>query len=273
MEHAMEMSPFLFGLYKLVKFVVYPYTWLAVLSGAVTVLVFLPSSAGRTRWLRILTVATLSIVWLLGAPAVSTIALGLLEAHYPPFDRAAAAQYDAIIVLGGGVSGGGSLRPTDQLTGLSMQRILCGADLFVQGRAPKLVLSGGDGAIFGVGPKEAVAMKRLAVRIGVPEQAILLEEQARSTYENAVGARRLLGGTSILLVTSASHMARAAALFHKQGFDVTPAPCNYNVREWPQFWHNWDPFALIPDIHALSETSMAITEVVGIIVYWITGKL
>lgn len=269
----MELSPFWFGLYKLVKFAVYPYTWICALTGALVALTVLPPSPARRRWLRILTVATLFIVWLLGAPVVSTIALGLLEAQYPPFDPATAARFDAIIVLGGGVSGAGSLRPIDQLAGLSMQRTLCGADLFVQGHAQRLVLSGGDGAIFGEGPKEAVEMKRLAVRVGVPEQAILLEEQARSTYENAVGARRVLGGASILLVTSASHMPRAVALFRKQGFDVTPAPCNYHVREWPQFWQNWDPFALIPDIRSLSESTMAITEVVGMIAYRITGKL
>ncbi len=269
----MELSPFWFGLYKLVKFAVYPYTWLAVLTAAATVLAFLPSSAIRRRWLRILTVATVSIVWLLGSPFAATITLGLLEAQYPPFDRTTATRFDAIIVLGGGVSGAGSLRPTDQLTGLNMQRTFCGTDLFAQGFAQRLVLSGGDGSIFGEGPREAVEMKRLAVRLGVPKQAILLEEQARSTYENAVGAKRVLGGTSVLMVTSASHMPRAMALFRKQGLDVTPAPCNYHVREWPQFWQNWDPFTLIPDLHSLSETTMAITEVVGMIAYRITGKL
>lgn len=269
----MELSPFWFGLYKLVKFAVYPYTWLVVLTSAATVLAFLPSSAIRRRWLRILTVATLSIVWLLGAPFAATIALGLLEAQYPPFDRTTATRFDAIIVLGGGVNGAGSLRPTDQLTGLNVQRTLCGTDLFAQGFSQRLVLSGGDGAIFGEGPKEAVEMKRLAVRVGVPEQAILLEEQARSTYENAVEVKRVLGQGSILLVTSASHMPRALALFRKQGFEVTPAPCNFHVREWPQFWKNWDPFTLIPDLRSLSETTMAITEVVGMIAYRITGKL
>lgn len=269
----MELSPFWFGLYKLVKFAVYPYTWLAVLTGAATVLAFLPSSAARRRWLRILTGATLFIVWLLGAPVVSTIALGVLEARYPPFDRTTAARFDAIIVLGGGASGAGSLRPTDQLTGLSMQHTLCGTDLFAEGRAPRLVLTGGDASIFGEGPKEAFEMKKLSVRLGVPENAILLDDRARTTYENAVGTKRVLGGTSILLVTSASHMPRAVGLFRKQGFDVTPAPCNYHVREWPQFWQNWDPFALIPDLRSLSETTMAITEVVGMIAYRITGKL
>lgn len=269
----MELSPFWFGLYKLVKYAVYPYTWLVVLTGAATALAFLPSSAIRRRWLRILTIATMSIVWLLGAPFAATIALGLLEAQYPPFDRAAAARFDAILVLSGGVSGAGSLRPTDQLTGLSTQRTLCGADLFAQGFAQRLVLAGGDGAIFGEGPREAIEMKKLAVRLGVPEDSILLEEQSRSTYENAVGVKRLLDGASILLVTSASHMPRAVALFRKQGLDVTPAPCNYDVREWPQFWQNWDPFALVPDLLSFSATTRAITEVVGMITYRITGKL
>jgi len=269
----MELSPFLFGLYKLVKFAVYPYTWLCLVTGALAVLTFLPSSPARRKWIRVLAVTAVAVVWLLGAPAAATIALGLLEAHDPPFDRATTARFDAIVVLGAGVVEKGSLRPVDQLSGLNMQRTLCGTDLFAQGRAQKLVLSGGDGTIFGEGPTEAVEMKRLALRVGVPESAILLEEQARSTYENAVGTRRVLGGTSILLVTSASHMPRAAALFRKQGFEVTPAPCNYNVREWPQFWRNWDPVALIPDVHSLSQTTMAITEVVGMIVYWITGKL
>lgn len=269
----MELSPFWFGLYKLVKFAVYPYTWLVVLTGAATVLAFLPSSAIRRRWLRVLTAATLSIVWLLGAPFAATIALGLLEAQYPPFDRATTARFDAIIVLSGGVSGAGSLRPTDQLTGHSVQRTLCGADLFAQGFAQRLVLSGGDSVIFGEGPREAIAMKKLAVRLGVPEDSVLLEEQSRSTYENAVGVKRVLGESSILLVTSASHMPRAVALFRKQGFNVTPAPCNYDVREWPQFWQNWDPFALVPDLLSFSATTRAITEVVGMIAYRITGKL
>ena len=139
----MELSPFWFGLYKLVKFAVYPYTWLCLATAALAVLAFLPASPVRLRWLRLLAVTALAIVWLPGAPLVSTIAAGLLESRSQPFDRTATSRFDAVVVLGAGVMGKGSLRPADQLSGLSMQRTFCGADLFAEGRAPRLVLSGG----------------------------------------------------------------------------------------------------------------------------------
>jgi uncharacterized SAM-binding protein YcdF (DUF218 family) len=269
----MELSPFWFGLYKLVKFAVYPYTWLCLATGALAVLAFLPSSPVRQRWTRALAVTVMAIVWLIGSPIVSTIAAGLLESRYPPFDPTTSARFDAVVVLGGGVMGKGSLRPADQLTGLSLQRTLCGVERFAEGRAPRLVLSGGDATIFGEGPTEAVEMQRLAIRLGVPENAILLDDRARTTYENAVGVKRALGQASILLVTSASHMPRAAALFRKQGFEVTPAPCTYQVRDWPGFWTDLDPFDFIPHLEGFYESSLVLSEVAGTITYWMAGKL
>lgn len=269
----MELSPFWFGLYKLVKFAVYPYSWLCLATGALAVLTFLPSSPARRRWTRALAVTATAIVWLIGSPIVSTIAAGLLESRYQPFDRATAARFDAVVVLGAGIMGKGSLRPSDQLTGLSMQRTLCGADLLLDGRAPRLVLSGGDASIFGEGPKEAIAMKHLAIQAGVPEAAILLDDRSRTTYENAVGTKRLLGQGSVLLVTSAGHMPRAAGLFRKQGFAVTPAPCNYTVGDWPDVWSDFDLFDFIPSLGAFDKFTNALTEVVGTITYWITGKI
>ena len=269
----MEWSPFLFGLYKLVKFAVYPYTWLCAVTAALAALAWLPASAARTRWLRILAVSAAVIVWVIGSPVTATIATGLLESRHQPFDRSSSARFDAVVVLGGGAMGKGSLRPADQLTGLSLQRTLCGTDLFLEHRAPRLILSGGDGRIFGEGPKEAVEMKRVAIGAGVPEQAILLDDRSRTTYENALGVRRALGQGSILLVTSASHMSRAAGLFRKQGFDVTPAPCNYSVQEWPAFWGNLDPFDLVPTLTALDRLTNSLSEAIGIATYWMTGKI
>lgn len=269
----MELSPFLFGLYKLVKLAVYPYTWLCLVTGALVALAFLPSSPARLRWLRILAVASVSIVWIIGAPLVSTIAAGLLESRYQPFDRTTTTNFDAVVVLGAGVSGKGSLRPVDQLTGQSMQRTLCGVDRFAEGRAPRLVLSGGDGTIVGEGPKEAIEMRRLAIRLGVPEDAVLIDDRARTTYENALGVKRVLGEGSILLVTSASHMQRASGLFRKQGFTVTPAPCTYRLQEWPNILSNLDLVDVFPDLHALDTFTNTLTEAIGMITYWATGKL
>jgi uncharacterized SAM-binding protein YcdF (DUF218 family) len=269
----MELSPFWFGLYKLVKYAVYPYTWLCALAVALVALTVLPSSPASRRGLRILAVATLAIVWLLGTPVVAIIAGGFLESWHPPFDRPAAVHFDAVVVLGGGVTAKGSLRPADQLTGLSMQRTLCGVNRFAEGRAPRLVLAGGDASVFGEGPKEAMEMQRLAIRLGVPEAAILLDDQSRTTYENAVGVKRALGQASILLVTSASHMPRAAALFRKQGFEITPSPCTYYVRDWPDVWSDLDLFDFIPQLDGFYESSTILTEVIGTITYWMAGKI
>jgi uncharacterized SAM-binding protein YcdF (DUF218 family) len=252
---------------------VYPYTWLCRVTGALAVLVFLPSSPARFRWLRALTVAALIIVWILGAPIVSAIGTGLLESRYPHFDGAAGARFDAVVVLGAGVAGRGSLRPSNQLSGPSMQRTVCGADLFAGGRAPRLVLSGGDATIFGEGPKEAEEMRRLAIHLGVPEEAILLDDRSRTTYENAAGVKRVLGGGSVLLVTSATHMPRAVGLFRKQGLEVTPAPCIYRLQEWPGIWANFDLFDFVPNLNALDGSTNTLTEIVGIITYWATGKM
>jgi len=269
----MELSPFLFGLYKLVKFTVYPYTWLCAMTAALAALAWLPSTPARTRWFRILTVAAAAIVWVIGSPVTATLFTGLLESRYPSFDRTASTHFDAVVVLGGGVSGKGSLRPTDQLSGLSLQRTLCGVDLFAEGHAPRLVLTGGTADILGESPRESVAMRQLALRLGVPEQAILIDDLARTTYENALGVKRVLGQGSILLVTSASHMPRATGLFRKQGFDVTPAPCSYRLRDWPGIWSNFDPTDIVPSLGALDAFTNSLAEVMGMITYRAAGKI
>ena len=127
--------------------------------------------------------------------------------------------------------------------------------------------------VFGHGPKEAAEMKRLALRLGVPEEAIVVEDRSRTTYENAVEVKGILGHASILLVTSASHVPRAVALFRKQGLETTASPCGYLAKDRP--WSGWDPdpFDLIPEIEALRKSTIAIAEVVGTIVYWTIGKL
>jgi uncharacterized SAM-binding protein YcdF (DUF218 family) len=66
-------------------------------------------------------------------------------------------------------------------------------------------------------------MKRWALRLGVPESVIQVEESSRTTYENAVQTRAVLGPGHILLVTAAYHLPRAVGLFEKQGFVGYPS--------------------------------------------------
>jgi uncharacterized SAM-binding protein YcdF (DUF218 family) len=270
----MELSPLWFGLYKLVKYAVYPLSWVALLLGLTAVLAFLPPSPLRHRWIRRLALSAFLALWLLSMPITANLLLGTLEAWSPPPEPAALPRFDAIVVLAGGVRAKGTLRPAHELVDLTRQRTACGADLFLQGLAPKLLLSGGDAAIFGHGPKEAAEMKRWARRLGVPETAILLEDRSRTTYENAVYTKRILGDASVLLVTSASHLPRATALFRKQGLRVTPYPCGYRVRHRPaDGWDELTVFHFIPDVWSLDKTTDAVIEMAGFLLYRLAGKL
>jgi uncharacterized SAM-binding protein YcdF (DUF218 family) len=87
-----------------------------------------------------------------------------------------------------------------------------------------VVTSGGrkwDGIV------EADALRDALARDGVPAAAVLRERCSFSTRENAEYVARLLGRRGIddvTLVTSAWHMARAAALFRAQGLRVREVP-------------------------------------------------
>ena len=270
----MELTPFFFAAYKFVKYGLYPLTWVVLLLGAATVLALFPFSPKRLRWVRLLVMSSLLLLVTLSSPLIATPLIGSLEAWYQPPQLTPSDRFDAIVVLGGGINEKGSLRPAVELSSYSRNRTTCAVDLYQQGYAPTLVLTGGNARVFGTGPQEAVEMKRWAVRLGVPESATMIDTSARNTYENATGTKRLLGPASILLVSSASHLPRAVPVFTKQGFRVTPAPCDYVSRNLPrESWDNINPFDFLPSIAALQHTTETVTEVAGMVIYWLAGKL
>ncbi|WP_447978983.1 YdcF family protein [Candidatus Nitrospira bockiana] len=269
----MELTPFAYGVYKSAKYLVYPYSWLVILLGLLLAALVWPNAAKRLGSIRLLAFLAFMLVVVLGNPIVAGHMVAPLEAEHPPFTGASSQRYDAIVVLGGGVFPKGTLRPSNELTLASIERTFCGVELFTRGLSSRLVFSAGDALVFEDGPEESVEMKHLAMRLGVPADAITIETQSRTTYENAVETKRLLGDTSILLVTSASHMPRALGLFRKQGFDATPVPCGYSSKEHPdRLWRN-NPFDLIPQVEALRKSTMGLTERIGTWVYRILGKI
>ena len=102
----------------------------------------------------------------------------------------------------------------------------------------------------------------------------MIDTEARNTYEDATGTKRLLGPASIFLVSSASHLPRAVPAFTKQGFRVTPAPCDYASQHLPrENWDDIDLFDILPNDTALQHTTQAVTEVASIVIYWLAGEL
>jgi uncharacterized SAM-binding protein YcdF (DUF218 family) len=120
----------------------------------------------------------------------------------------------AIVVLGGGVEADGTL------TWVSCTRVAQAVEIFHAGVAPRMILSGRCG-LGQAEPAvtEAAAMADLALVMGVPRDAMHLEEESRDTLGNAYFTRELLlepnGWRTIRVVTSDFHLSRSAWVFRK----------------------------------------------------------
>ena len=105
---------------------------------------------------------------------------------------------DVIVVISGG--------DTDA-------RINEGVALYMDGFSDKILFSGAaaEGEV-----SNASAMKNIAIRKGVPAKNILIEEDSRTTEENAQDVAKIVksgGFKSIILVTSPYHQRRAYEAF------------------------------------------------------------
>ncbi len=128
---------------------------------------------------------------------------------------------DAIVVFAGGAG------ESAQAGGGYQERVKQAVDLYQAGYAPRVVFSSGFVYAF----KEADIMRGLAIDLGVPADAIILEERAANTYQSVIYARdlaRRYGARDVLLVSSPYHMRRALLTWRKQAPDInvagTPVP-------------------------------------------------
>jgi len=144
---------------------------------------------------------------------------------------------DVVIVLSGG---GGR------------QRFDHAVELYRQGYARKLMVSGGTQDPEGLGPRPAYVMRDEALRLGIPPSDILFEDQSTSTVEQAQIARDLLaqgGYTSVILVTDFYHSRRAWNTFRTilrgTGIRVSSSPArpqSYGPENW---WTNEDGLVFV----------------------------
>lgn len=111
-------------------------------------------------------------------------------------------------------------------------------NLYKAGWAPQLLFSGA--ALDTSGPSNAQAMRKQATEAGVPASAIVLDNIANDTSQNAQETGALLSSsdTRIILVTSPYHQRRASIEFNKAlGSHVTivnhPAS---NDKNWSSHW-------------------------------------
>lgn len=140
-----------------------------------------------------------------------------------PASDAKCAKADAIVVVSGGDT---------------QARTAAGISLYKQGWADYVVFSGA--AFDKTGPSNAAAMRAQAEASGVPTDAILTDEEAVNTQQNAENTKSIFkdhGFSDIILVTSGYHQRRASLEFNKLADGATIR--NYPVvqdKDWGWYW-------------------------------------
>ena len=167
---------------------------------------------------------------------------------------------DLIVVLSGGMGAATNVSPYAEMYGAG-DRVWHGARLFKAGKAPRMVLTGLDSLDSSV---------PLLKDLGVPGEAILVDNDSRNTEQNAKFTAELLKKANIvkpkvLLVTSAFHMRRSLLMFQKYAPDIEiiPAPSDFEVTVVMAegFKFQW----LLPSAGACDRNAVHFKEFIG---YW-----
>jgi uncharacterized SAM-binding protein YcdF (DUF218 family) len=205
-------------------------------------------------------------LYVLSLPGMGVASLASLERGYVPVPVLTTKDMPdkprAIVVLGAGRYTNASEYGGDTVSRHSLERVRYAAFLARQTGLP--VLTSG-GAPFGEGLSEALLMARVLEQdFGVKPR--WLEEQSRTTRENAEQARIILRRERIeriYLVTHGWHMPRAMYAFRTAGVDAVPAPLGFHTLSAADRTY----LGFLPSSHGLSMSSLAIRERIGLLWY------
>ncbi len=124
-----------------------------------------------------------------------------------PLSNTSATHFDTLIVLGYPAQRDGTPRPEMR------ERVMEGVREYRAGVAPRIIVTGGAAHNHYV---EADVMAKLAESQGVPAAAILKENQAKDTIQNAYYSVQIMKGHgwhSAEVISSHSHLPRASLIF------------------------------------------------------------
>ncbi|MEO6390871.1 MAG: YdcF family protein [Pyrinomonadaceae bacterium] len=141
------------------------------------------------------------------------------------------APADCLVVLGA------SVWANEQPSNVLRDRIARAADLYHEGVAKKIIVTGGVGRF---PPAEAEVERRGLVAAGVPHDAIIMETESTSTADQARMIKTIAdreGFHSIALVTSFYHEKRAMHLFRQAGLtQIEDARCRHTQFVDLNYW-------------------------------------
>ena len=129
-------------------------------------------------------------------------------------------QPECIMVLGAAVNPDGT--PSQMLE----DRLETGVELYFQGVAPKILLTGDDGQIE---YNEVQAMKNYVLEAGVPEEDIFLDHAGFSTYDSIYRASYVFGVESMVVATQEYHLYRSLHGCKKMGIEAVGVAAEQDI--------------------------------------------
>jgi uncharacterized SAM-binding protein YcdF (DUF218 family) len=213
----------------------------------------------RRRWI----IAGMAILYLVSTPLVSDSLFRLVQSRAERLFPDDAPQADAIVALSAGM-GWTKTKNGFVAEWPTPNRFWGGVELLQAGNAPILLFTGGKLPWQRGDETEGEVLKRHTELMRIPSHQVWVTEQVENTEQEAHGARKLLGvgKNKIILVTSASHMRRAKAIFEQLGFDVFPYPVDTSVSA-----EDMTPMSFLPNPRALQTTQIALNELLGRLYY------
>ena len=172
-----------------------------------------------------------------------------------------------VVVLGGGINY--NIPGKDgELSKSSLQRLVRGYKL--QKKLGSLIVYSGGVGIGQTGVSEAEIAEKWLDEMDVPEEKIIKEDKARTTYENGIYIKKWMKKNevnNIYLVTSAIHMPRSSAVFSNLNIDFRPVISGYSYN------HQLSWLDYLPNRGALTANLAALHEWLGLIWYKIKGRI
>jgi uncharacterized SAM-binding protein YcdF (DUF218 family) len=220
------------------------------------------------RFGRTLVATAATLMLLIGIFPVGGWLTERLENRFPA-NPAIPSEITGIIVLGGTINQ--YLTVSRKQPSLSAGGERLTEFVYLARRFPEaqLMFSGGSGSLIDQTLKEADAARMFFNRMGLPDDRVKYEAQARNTLENSLYSKELAGddasGTWVL-VTSAFHMPRAMGVFRQAGWRIIPYPVDYYTDGRESFSLGFQPFRGMADLIRASH------EWIGLLAYRILGR-
>lgn len=219
-------------------------------------------SIKRSRHLPWLLGSLIGIFYVTSAQVFPKSILSSLE-DVPPLSQASLAnpQAQAIVVLSSGYYHPAPEYLNTTVDDSNLVRLRYGAFLNRQTGLPVLVSGGRPTSV----DRTLAEVMAEVLRDEFNVQDVWLEEQSRTTWENAEFSRTSLAEKhidTIYLVTHAWHIPRAQAAFEKVGFKVIAAPTKFSSDDdhtWYDYW--------VPSDKGIRASRIVLHELIGRVWY------